>query len=79
MISFELKQPQNSKFADELEIYLDHDGLRSLSAQLAFLIEGKTDHIHLMSESWGGSHLSNQAQCPENMPIRHVKILLNRA
>lgn len=76
MLSFELKKPGTGKSADELEIFLDRAGLESLLAQLKFLQNGKTEHVHLMAESWGGSHLSEQPQGRENFPIRHVKILL---
>jgi hypothetical protein len=76
MISFELKKPNPGEAADELEVFLDHGGLESLLAQLRFLEEGRTEHVHLMAESWGGSHLSDQPQCQGNTTIRHVKILL---
>jgi hypothetical protein len=71
MLSVELKsQP------DELEIVLDHEGLSTLLAQLEFLEDGRTDHVHLMSSSWGGVHLDDQPQNPENQTIHHVKILM---
>lgn len=38
---------------EELEIHLDNEGLQSLLAQLKLLEKGRTDHVHLMSESWG--------------------------
>ena len=75
MLSFELKQPRSGDSADELEVFLDRAGLESLLAQLKFLQEGKTEHVHLMADSWGGSHLSGQPQGRGNIPIRHVKVL----
>lgn len=76
MLSFEFKRPKLEEAADELEIFLDRAGLEALLAQLKFLQDGKTEHIHLMAESWGGSHLSEEAQGSETVPIRHVKFLL---
>jgi hypothetical protein len=75
MLSFELKNA-DGKTVDELEIFMDRDGLESLLAQLKFLREGKTEHVHLMAESWGGSHLSQRPQGHANVSIRHVKIML---
>jgi hypothetical protein len=76
VLSFELKKPKPGAVVDELEIFLDRSGLESLLAQLRFLQDGSTEHVHLMAESWGGSHLSDLPQDQSNTPIRHVKILL---
>lgn len=73
MISFEVT---DSSQPDHLEVYLDKDGLVDLLAQLRFLDEGKTDHVHLMAESWGGSHLSEKPVRPDATPAKHVKISL---
>jgi len=61
---------------NEIEINLDADGLRSLLSQLQFLKDGRTDHVHLMSESWGGTHLEDRPRTGDSAPVRHVKILL---
>jgi hypothetical protein len=76
MIGIEVVQPQSGAAPEELEVHLDQEGLRSLLAQLDLLKEGRTDHVHLMSESWGGSHLEDEPTTVGNAPIRHVKILL---
>jgi hypothetical protein len=76
MLSFELKKPKSGDIHDELEIYLDRAGLDSLLAQLRFLKEGRTEHLDLMAESWGGTHLDTRAQADDATPIRYVKILL---
>jgi len=76
MISFELKTPKPGATADELEVFVDRNGLESLLAQLKFLADGKTEHVHLMAESWGGSHLTDEPRSRENIPIRHVKVVL---
>jgi hypothetical protein len=72
MISFEFKN--KNALSDELEIFLDHEGLSSLISQLEILKNGRTDHVHLMSESWGGSHLEDRACSESNSTIKHVKI-----
>ena len=76
MLSFELKKPKSGDVHDELEICLDRVGLDSLLAQLRFLKEGRTEHLDLMAESWGGTHLDDQPQAADATPIRYVKILL---
>jgi hypothetical protein len=70
VISFELSD------ADQLQIYLDLDGLADLAAQIKLLNDRKTDHVHLMSESWGGSHLEEKPLNEAAKPIRHVKIIM---
>jgi hypothetical protein len=76
MISIEIKTPNPGAKPDEIEINLDADGLRSLLSQLEFLKDGRTDHVHLMSESWGGTHLEEQPRTDAGTAVRHVKILL---
>jgi hypothetical protein len=76
MISIEIKTPKPGATPDEIEINLDADGLRSLLSQLEFLKDGRTDHVHLMSKSWGGTHLEEQPRNDAGTAVRHVKILL---
>jgi len=52
---------------------VDSHGLESLLAQLRFLKEGRTDHVHLMSEAWGGTHLSDRPQTPANTIIHRLR------
>ena len=78
MLSFEIGKPSEGKVPDELEVFLDSAGLDALLAQLRFLKEGRTEHVHLMSESWGGTHLDDQVQGSGNSTIHHVKILLRQ-
>lgn len=79
MLRFELKKAKSGEAPDELEVFLDVRGLESLLAQLRFLKDGRTEHVHLMSESWGGTHLDDQPHKSESTVIRHVKILLTEA
>jgi hypothetical protein len=73
MITFEVI---DASTADQLAIHLDKQGLADLLAQLKFLADGKTDHVHLMAESWGGSHLREEPISSGAVPIRHVKVCL---
>ncbi|MFI4955522.1 MAG: Imm32 family immunity protein, partial [Gammaproteobacteria bacterium] len=34
----------------------------------------ENDHVHLMSAECGGSELSSEKQCNENIEINHIKI-----
>lgn len=74
VLSFELKESRAAGAPDVLEVILDSDGLDSLLAQLRFLKDGRTDHVHLMSEAWGGTHLTDQPQMPTNTTIHSVTI-----
>jgi len=58
----------------EVEIYLDEEGLDFLLSQLAFLKQKKTDHIHLMTPSWGGDELTEDRQNPSNLLVHHLRI-----
>lgn len=58
-----------------LEIYGNQKGLEKLKALIdSFLTKAGNDHIHLMTESWGGNELSDHKQCAENEIINHVKL-----
>ena len=63
MLSFEMKQPSEGNSPEVLEIFLD---------QLRFLQLEKTDHVHLMAGSWGGTHLSDASQAEGNRSVRMV-------
>jgi hypothetical protein len=76
MLSFELKKAAKGESPDEVEVFLDHKGLESLLAQLRFLETDQTEHIHLMTEAWGGSHLDDKPQGKGNTSINHVKVMI---
>ena len=76
MLSFELAEFKDGEIPETLEVYLDREGLESLLAQLRFLEVGKSDHVHLMAESWGGTDLDDEPRFKYNPPLRHVKIVL---
>lgn len=76
MVSFEL-----SPAKDEVFIHGSAADLRALAAsidRLAHSLEkGTQDHVHLMTEEWGGRELSGelQALAPGWTIINHVKIM----
>lgn len=58
-----------------LEIHGNQKGLEKLKTLIdSLLSKASSDHIHLMSENWGGYELSNDKQCEENEIINHVKL-----
>jgi hypothetical protein len=71
LLTFELSKDKN-----ELEVYTDLSGLKSLIEELSKLLksaeEGKNDHTHLMTEDWGGYELSSESQGGE--VLNHVKV-----
>ncbi len=71
LLTFEL-----SKDGDELHVCTDIPGLEELIGQLSSLLESvkknKTEHIHLMTEEWGGYELSSQSQV--GTILNHVKV-----
>jgi hypothetical protein len=57
-----------------IEIHGNQKGLLWLSEQISGIAMAEvSDHIHLLTEDWGGS-LSTEVQCEENQLVRHVKI-----
>lgn len=78
MIRIELRVPKLKETPEEVDIIVDNDGLESLLSQLKMLSEGKTDHVHLMSRSWGGTHLEDSVKGTESSVIRHVKIAVEK-
>lgn len=57
-------------------MFCDVEGLDSLIAQLQLLKSGQTDHIHLMSRSWSGDHLTDEPVSNSNAALHHVKIYM---
>jgi len=71
LLTFELSKDKN-----ELYICTDITGLENLITELTSLLRwsrsNKTEHIHLMTEEWGGHELSSQSQIGE--VLNHVKV-----
>jgi hypothetical protein len=64
-----------SKEDERLEIHGDEEGLSHLAQLVQSLANQKEpEHVHLMSEAWGGDTLGNEKQNENNELINHVKI-----
>jgi hypothetical protein len=72
LLTFELE-----KNGLELNIHTDIQGLETLITQLSSLLKssrkGGTDHLHLMTEEWGGGELSSEPQ-GDGSVLNHVKV-----
>jgi hypothetical protein len=74
MLTFELTPD-----LDELEIHTDREGLRNLLNYIRRLMESDEPlprHDHLMTPSWGGHELTEEAQTENGRLLNHVKIHL---
>ncbi len=76
MLTIEVGLLENGKFSEEVEIYFDAEGFDYLLARLAQIKERKTDHLNLMSESWGLGDLTEIKQRDSNMLAHHLRITL---
>jgi hypothetical protein len=76
VICIEIVTPIKGSNPEEVLISLDQEGLNILLDQLLFLKNGQTDHVHLMSEFWGGSHLEGVPQNSANLVVDHLKVNL---
>ncbi|NGX39926.1 MAG: hypothetical protein KR126chlam1_01264 [Chlamydiae bacterium] len=58
-----------------LEIHGNQKGLEKLKHIInSLLFKEDPDHVHLMTNDWGGNELSSEKQSIENEMINHVKI-----
>jgi len=58
-----------------IEIHGDEKGLKKLKEALDLLLaKSGNDHVHLMSNEWGGEELSSEVQGLDNELVNHVKI-----
>ena len=76
MITVEIMLDANGKCKEIVEIYFDKNGLEELQARLTLLQNGKADHIHLMSESWGLGDLSEEKHRDTNLLVHHLQLSL---
>lgn len=76
MLTVEIGLRENGEINEVVEIYFDKDGLADLQARLSLIQNAKTDHIHLMSESWGLGDLSEDKQKERNLLVHHLQITL---
>lgn len=73
MLTFE-----NDPEGEKLEVHTDLEGLKYLHSLLGQLIETTEkkghEHLHLMTEDWGGNELTNEKQGKDNILFNHVKM-----
>jgi hypothetical protein len=73
MLTFEYE-----KIDEAVHIHADASGLRKLASSLVWLAEQVEkkgpDHLHLMTDAWGGNSLSGEAQSKTSELINHVKV-----
>lgn len=71
---------ETEKRGDVVHIHVDAVGIDRLIKDLSFLKSkidaGERDHLHLMTEDWGGNELSTQPQdlSGKTTLVHHVKI-----
>ena len=75
LLTFELHEDEKAK---QLAIHGSPEGLENLANILLKLVkntkEGHFNHDHLMSDQWGGTELTSEAQSKESELINHVKV-----
>ena len=75
LLTFELHEDDKAK---QLAIHGSPEGLENLANILLKLVEntkeGHFNHDHLMSDQWGGTELTSEAQSKESELINHVKV-----
>lgn len=70
ILTFELSRDMKT-----LNVHLDKNGIISLQNILDDLKNNsKTDHVHLMSHSYGGEELSEEKQSESSILLNNVKI-----
>jgi len=74
MISIEIRPESSPDKFEEMEIYIDDEGIDVFMAMLRFLKNNETDHVHMMSEEWGGYDLSDVPHDLKNSSVKHVKM-----
>jgi len=76
MLTVEIGLLENGSFSEVVEIYFDKEGLDYLVARIDHIVQGKTDHANLMSESWGLGDLTEEKQRNSNLLAHHLRLTL---
>jgi hypothetical protein len=76
MLSVEIGMLENGDLSKVVEIYFDKTGLEYLLARIAHITAGKTDHVDLMSESWGLGDLDEDKHRASSHIAHHLKLVL---
>ena len=76
MLTVEIVYLKDGTISDEVELYFDKEGLEQLFERLNHLRDGKTDHLHLMSEEWGLGDLNEEPHKENNRIAHHLRMTL---
>lgn len=77
-ISVEIQHAPQGEEPSEVEFYFDQEGLDVLIKRLCLIKDGKTDHVHLFTPSWGikDDDLSEKKEKDTSCLVNHVKLML---
>ena len=76
MLTVEIVLTANGSLGEEVEIYFDREGIEYLVYRLQHILDAKTDHISLMSESWGLGDLDEIKHRDNNRIAHHLRMTL---
>ncbi len=76
MLTVEIGSQEDGTRSQEVEIYFDQEGLDYLFARLSHIVDGKTDHVSLMSQSWGLGDLDEEPHRDSNIIMHHLRMTL---
>jgi len=76
MLTVEIGLLEDGTLREEVEIYFDREGLEYLLARISHISSGKTDHVVLMSESWGLGDLDESPHRKNNVIAHHLSLTL---
>lgn len=74
MLSVEIILSEHGELRQQVEIYFDQEGLDYLLDRLTRIHQGKTDHYHMMTDSWGDGELSENKHSPASLLVHHLKL-----
>ena len=76
MLSAKIITSENGETREQVEVFFDQEGLDFLLDRLTRIKGGKTDHYHMMSDSWGDGGLSEAKYYPHSLLVHHLKLTL---
>ena len=73
-----LLQVEYDESGEKVEIIMNDVGIKELISQLEYLLNQKgPDHVHLMTESWGGDELT-EGKCEDGYKLINQMKLYRR-
>ncbi len=76
MLTVEIGFNEDGAISEEVEFYFDEEGLDYLLARINHIKQGKTDHLNMMSESWGLGDLAENIHRESNRIAHHLRMTL---